>query len=728
MAGKEVNIIFLKVNQKTPVVQQVMAHFDTVESIQYEHLSQPAEAQQVLSMYGGGIVIFEIHNKENLVGVLNFLKTHKKQIKNGSVKVAGFNHIPNEKVQKALMKFQCQDILKPDIPFKSLKFKFDFWIRTLKVDESSDGPGDPSEKTSVGQSSGASRDPSKSIGTKENVVFCSPLEISSDIFLLEKKMDAKKILRNYLVRFSAPGPMNGQWVEVETKAPSSGELWKWWPKEGFFEQFMGEEEGSWYFQGNRPEFQWKEKQWVFSGSKPGLYFKEGDVRHFRLFWDQDQLHVAENSDFAETKRDLIQDQLEQHVKFKKEKESKSADQQFEGDEVAEAESGNRSHYESDRFDTNMRGKNSDEEAQSTSQTGKVGEQGPLNPDSSHYRGKLGHQKNDEDSESKREKFQEENQGGHYGGEVSPDELGPANYKGKLENQQEEDSESKREKFQDENQGGQYGGEVSSDDLGPSKYKGKLEHQQEEDNESKREKSQEDNRGGQYGGEISSDDLGPSKYKGRLEHGREDQGDHNRGSDHGENLGPSKYRGKLEHGNESAGNPAGSFFEKGERESRKRNQSLEQPRLDEQNEGKVIPLRAPNKPDTQTPSIEEELNISLESGTMQILLVKKDRSKDIKKLKCICAFNDFYENQLFVETESDFFSEDEKVSVSIQFSYNNQKLSNLCHGNVIEVTPDGKLDLLCIDLIDSKTEQMDQIMNLYQEKQANINNFFKAAKG
>lgn len=295
----QINIIFYRMTKEQPIVNELSNYYGSSGDYNVKFIGTDAEASQFIPAAGNGILIFEVKTKVDLQAAVNVLKDQKKMIKNTMLKPACILHINNKKVEKILANYGCVDLLDKDIRSKTFSFKIDFWSRALKTLIESQNVEKLKNKS-------AENDSSKTDGTvnRENFVFRDSLNLQSDIWLIKSKSDCKRILRRWLVRSLGPSPHTGNWVEVEPQQEDKLPTWKY-TLEHDDGQFIFED-GSWFFYGSKPEFDWKLKRWNFSSELPRLYFYTIDKRVFSRFkYIGGIVEVSENSLYAEEKEELI---------------------------------------------------------------------------------------------------------------------------------------------------------------------------------------------------------------------------------------------------------------------------------------------------------------------------------------------------------------------------------------------------------------------------------------
>jgi hypothetical protein len=496
----KLNLIFYRMNKDEGVVSELSNYYSNNDEYTVEFISTEAQANQFLPVAKNGIFIFEVKTKIDLQAAVNVLKNQKKLIQAGLLKPSCVLHINNKKVEKILAKYGCIDLLDPDIKSKTFSFKIDFWSRALKtLLKKQEKETDYKNKTKQKNVPNAMMSKKK-----EDFLFVKSLSLQSDIWLVKSKVDCKKILRRWLFRILGPSPHVGKWSELESQPGDKLPTWKFnFHKEN--NEFILED-GAWYFYGSKPEFDWKLKRWNFSSDAPHLYFHTSDKKTFSRFKFIDGImEVAENSQFAQTKEELILETCDSNFSFV-------------GDEAQNEES-NSFDGEADELNGNMIG---DVKDSSDNIDG-------------HLTGKLDTSLNEEEEERKSSgAYSEDDIPGHMGGKSSTDQIndGPMSGKSSTDNLDgspmsgsikpaaEKNKEDKKSSFKEDEIPGHLGGKGSTDNLDGSPMSGSIKPGTEKNKEDKKSSFKEDEIPGHLGGKSSTDEIDGSPMSGSIKPGAE----------------------------------------------------------------------------------------------------------------------------------------------------------------------------------------------------------------
>ncbi len=253
----------------------------------YESLSihRADELLSYLTTVPSVLIIAYLRNKEHFAQIATFMKLAKQIPKTSVFKIVVFNFSGDNTFAKAVSKLGIQDQIEPRINSKGLKFKIDFWMKALKAQE-----------RALPQSTGAT--------------WLEALSLEDDIWIIKNEQDCKKILNRWLIKLIGPGPFVAQWNEVKSN------LWRFDFKENEKDMYVGGN-GAWYFSGeSKPEFVWKENSWLIAGDNFELFYRDEEKTYSRLQCRNKILKVCKNSLFAQSKESMILEQLEKQVVFK----------------------------------------------------------------------------------------------------------------------------------------------------------------------------------------------------------------------------------------------------------------------------------------------------------------------------------------------------------------------------------------------------------------------------
>lgn len=461
------------------------------------------------------LVLASVKSKEDITKIMAFLKSHKRLIKENSIKFSAVNFTYNRQVETALMKIGCQEVLDPGIKGKALKYKLDFWKKALSGGQTK---ATADSKVSV-KEKGA--DAAAADAKADAVKWEEGLKCVDDMWLLRSTDHAKKILGKWLVKFMGPSPFVGQWTEA---VPGKKGIWKYTFKEGIRDSFH-KTAGHWFFLGDqKPEFIWKENLWMVTGSQFQLVFQNGEEKMARFTGQPGQLSVCKNSSFAKGREAAIVETFDQEVMVKKGIITDTATAVDTDNEVAGHYKGKTEGDEAIDHSP-MEGKSSTDDLGGNLE-GAVGEQddaesGPLQGKSStdtiddtpegkgssdnvgatKYKGKLKFEKTDKKSD--------------YGGASETDDLGPDHYSNKTETGAEHQKDKTNTLSKDPVHKGEMRGQLETDDLGPSHYSNQKKEAEAGAPDKAHALEKDPVRTGELGGEIETEDLGPAHYSNKT---------------------------------------------------------------------------------------------------------------------------------------------------------------------------------------------------------------------
>ncbi len=273
-----------------------------------EDVSSASDLATYLSTTSAALVIASLKDKNDLIQIATFLKISKKIAKETVVKLVVVNFSGDKQYEKAMIKLGVQDLIEPGINTKALKFKIDFWMKSLNVQIRNNASAAAQKSVKAAEDVKVNEKKSENPGLS----WLEPLEIEDDIWITKNDNDCKKVLSKWLIRLMGPSPYVAQWVEVKASH------WRFDFKENEKEFFISGN-GSWFFQGDqRPEFVWKENTWLITGANFDLYFKDGNQIVSRLKSKDRNLTICKNSVFANTKKSIIIESFDKDLIFKRE--------------------------------------------------------------------------------------------------------------------------------------------------------------------------------------------------------------------------------------------------------------------------------------------------------------------------------------------------------------------------------------------------------------------------
>lgn len=421
---------------------------------------------QVVSTSPATLVFACITDKDDLTKVLGFLKLQRRYVKDGNLKFAVINFLNNKQVEMALLKLGCQEVIDPGLKAKALKFKMDFWKKSLSVGTNKilEGAQVQSLKEKVAADKKAAAAEDKKAAQVKPITWTDALKVVDDMWLTKNPNDVKKILNRWMVKLMGPSPFVAQWLEVKGER----NVWEFVFKDGVRENFHMAD-GSWFFSGDqKPEFIWKDNVWLITGQKFQLFYQDDTKVDYRLKATAQSVEVTKNSNYAISREQAIIDSFDQELLVKK--------------------------GLIDESKTELEG------TKDTAGDGLLTEEVDGAEDvQKHYKGKLSHRKEEADDERSDVDGSAERIKTKYDGKSSSEDLGPSHYNGKLEHGGASESAKRQQRRASEDElESEDSGEAGTDDIGPTKYKGRLEY-----GEAQRKSRTE--------GKSETDDLGDSHY-------------------------------------------------------------------------------------------------------------------------------------------------------------------------------------------------------------------------
>ncbi|MFP5459515.1 MAG: hypothetical protein ACLGG7_12335 [Bacteriovoracia bacterium] len=235
---------------------------------------------QVVSTSPATLVFACITDKDDLTKVLGFLKLQRRYVKEGNVKFSVINFLNNKQVEMALLKLGCQEVIDPGLKAKALKFKMDFWKKSLSVGSNKilEGSKVQSLKDKIAADKKSAAEDDKKAAQVKPITWTDALKVVDDMWLTKNPNDVKKILNRWMVKLMGPSPFVAQWMEVKGER----NVWEFVFKDGIRENFHMAD-GTWFFSGDqKPEFIWKDNVWLITGQKFQLFYQDDTKVDYRL--------------------------------------------------------------------------------------------------------------------------------------------------------------------------------------------------------------------------------------------------------------------------------------------------------------------------------------------------------------------------------------------------------------------------------------------------------------
>lgn len=256
------------------------------------------------------LILVSIKTKNDLIQLTNLVKNSKASQADCITKIAVTNVSGNKLIDKTIAKLGILDVIDLSLNVRALKFKVDFWVKSLEVQVKKNQQERMGKGVKPKETSAKSNTSNGAAGS--SISWSSPLECENDIWLIQDENSCKKIMSKWLVRVKGPGPYAGVWEE-DNQRP---DVWKFQMNKEYREILMPED-GDWFFSGQKPEFDWKENVWLMSGSHFELFHHLKDIKFIRISYESKALNLTKNSDYAKTKEEVIHASFDKEITFSK---------------------------------------------------------------------------------------------------------------------------------------------------------------------------------------------------------------------------------------------------------------------------------------------------------------------------------------------------------------------------------------------------------------------------
>lgn len=657
-------------------------------SYEVEEFPAAIDLATYLSTIPAGLVITSLIEKDDLIQVATLVKTLKKSAQSTAVKIVVINFSGDKQFEKAIAKLGIQDMVEPAVNTKALKFKLDFWMKSLQGQIKNNPGANLQTKTNEGAKAVEKKAPEVS----QTPTWAEPLELEDDIWILKQDSDCKKVLSKWLIRLLGPSPYVGQWTDVKNN------LWRFDIKSDDKDMYVPGN-GAWFYHGEqKPDFVWKENVWLISGENFDLFYKDEAQVHSRLKSKEKVLTVAKNSMFAKTKEQIIIESCDKELVFKK---NADALNDLEGK------------GKTDQLSGPLSGKNK------TSHLNFANLSGAVNPEDALLA-----------TDPLTQKTQTDKQPGFLKGKLSgsetqaEDQNGPG-IEGVREGQElglDRKGTEHKKFYKNHNEAEKYEGEAkeherqglgekSSGPLAGKSSTDKLDGFYDNSN-SEKEKTDREKQERELSGKSETDKL-KSHY------------DSSRASkDYPQSK--EKEAGKGSEQNEA--DPYADLFgsSKETRATQKQNTSKEiRPDLDfsdsAESEGVISLAKARDERIKQSSVEDMELAQACADAKVTSYLTQNKKKID-------CKLDDFFDDTIIMTTPYEV-SSTEKVQLDMVFKYLGADTKLLLEANVISVDDDGEgNNFVTLQVPIVKMQEVETFMQLYQARQSKVNFFLNKAKG
>ena len=663
------------------------------------------------------LIIASLKEKEDLVQIATYVKLAKKAGISAVTKIVVVNFSGNRQFEKAVGKLGILDIVEPSTNTKGLRFKMDFWMKSLKGQMKNTAQDD-----SVKSIKKDNKDSNADKAAAESMInWGQPVDCEDDIWILKKEIDCKRVLSKWMVKLMGPSPYVGQWTEIKPR------VWRFDLKPVSKPDFVTGS-GSWFFAGDqKPDFIWKENLWLFTGDDFELVYQDSTDRYTRMKLKNKTMTIAKNSEFAKFKEKHVIESFDKELTFKKEGLGPDSKDSFEdgtdkfknlsGKGKTDHMGGGPLSGETDGTDKlnggPLKGKNSFQEEEledfDSPLSGEIRE------------GKLLDEKLSRDEEAKgpysvsKDKVREgkllDMENDHTEHETK--------YRGHNEAEQFDAKELHKNKYQEEDKGPN-SGTTSTDRL--NKYY----------NDDNAEGFSEERDGAPYGGASTTDKL-KSHYNGK--NGSEESSGPMDGKSHTDKM-PGHYDNSAQ-GSAGAGQRRNhTEDDRDESLSKKRSHSKDE--ASEPNYNDYGEEKKKREGEADVLSFEEAKKALERKITKEVIEKKLAEAMEDARITCVLRqdhlritahLDDFFDNTIMFTTEVRDFKESQEVMMELNFNYFKKDTKIACIGHISGIEQDGEgKSYLTVELKEEDIEKFSEFMGLYQQRQENITEFMRRARG
>lgn len=312
-------VVYTRSRTKPPVMAALIQQLEAQKArLEYEVTKQGDETIASIKKTNMTVLILILHEKEELVKVLNVLTAVQDRIQTGLLRAMVMNGMNHPRVLALLKAKGVAEIIDFNSNIKALnhKIKNSFLVVTQAFQRLHNQKLRASTVLGSEAKSGGRQNRNES--TSE-VQWDRPMEHPSDMWWIPSAKNLRNVMGRWLLDILGPGPAAGFWEE--TKYERNGERgWEWKPRvptDATFQPVAGR----WLFFGRQPEFLWQKNLWAFVAKMPYLaFYAAGEKDPTLLRIDSPgagKLRVLENSEVSRAYLPKIQASLEASLKLSK---------------------------------------------------------------------------------------------------------------------------------------------------------------------------------------------------------------------------------------------------------------------------------------------------------------------------------------------------------------------------------------------------------------------------
>ncbi len=312
-------VVYTRSRAQPPVMAALIQQLESQKArLEYEVTKQADETILSIKKTNMTVLILTLHEKEELVEVLNVLTAVQDRIQTGLLRAMVLNGMNHPRVLALLKSKGVVEIIDFNSNIKALnhKIKNSFLVVTQAFQRLHNQKLRAS--TVLGSDAKAAARQNRNDSTNE-VQWDKPVEHASDIWWIPSAKNLRNVMGRWLLDILGPGPAAGFWEE--TSYDRNGERgWEWKPRVATDTTFQPVP-GRWLFFGRQPEFIWQKNLWAFVAKMPYLaFYAAGEKDPTLVRVDSPatgKLKVHENSEVSRAYLPKIQASLEASLKLSK---------------------------------------------------------------------------------------------------------------------------------------------------------------------------------------------------------------------------------------------------------------------------------------------------------------------------------------------------------------------------------------------------------------------------
>jgi hypothetical protein len=348
-------------------------------------------------------------------------------------------------------------------------------------------------------------------------------------------------------------------------------------------------------------------------------------------------------------------------------------------------------------------------------------------DRSAYGSKTQKNKDKEKEEKERSGFKEHSQN-DLGGKGKTDTIDRSAYGSKTQKNKDKEKEEKEKSGFKEDSQNDLGGKGNTDNIDRSPLGSKTQKMKQEEKDPRKNNFQEDSTSG-MSGEGSTDEIDTSHYDSRnsIDHKKEKEEREARVEEFGSRA--RKDKSTPTYGREEESKKGENSLEEfGSRYSAE--DEMNDALAPELNMGEYVPDDV-EEDESSLDNVQALFNkpqdVNVESGEVRVILKQKTSAGNA--ITFMCQFEDFYPEELIVQAPKNSLTVGSKVQAKVSLKYNEDKVDVIVKGNILEIEPfNDKMDTLVIEIDNLNSLNYESFINLYHDRQENINSFMLKAKG